>query len=123
MAPFPILLLLLAQAAAPQPDWRSLGTSTSGRETSYDAASIVRAGAVTRVRLRFAEGGAYALSTVELRCAAYEARVMGSVSYDANGVEQSRSEITTPFRAVIAGTFLETVRAEVCGTGEARAAQ
>ncbi len=123
MTPLTFLFLLLAQAAGPQPDWRPLGTSTAGRQTSYDGASIVRAGPVTRVRLRFAEAGNYALSMVELRCGAYEARVLGMVTYDPNGVEVNRNEMTTPFRAIIAGTFLETLRAEVCGAAQGLAAQ
>jgi hypothetical protein len=123
MAPLPFLFLIAAQAAAPQADWRPLGTSPGGRVTTYDAASVARTGAVTRVRMRFQEGGPYAISVVELRCAAYEARAMGSVTYDANGVELARNEMTSPFRAIIAGTILETLRAELCGTGEARPAQ
>lgn len=125
MAPFPLLLALLAQAAAQPaaPDWREIGLSVNGRQAAYDRASIARAGPVTRVRMRFTEAGSYAVSMVELRCAAYEARIIGMTTYDANGVEQSRNEMVTPFRAIIAGTFLETLRGEVCGTGQGPAGQ
>jgi hypothetical protein len=126
MAPFPLLLALLAQAVTAQPtapDWREIGLSVNGRQAAYDRASIARAGPVTRVRMRFTEAASYAVSMVELRCAAYEARIMGMITYDANGVEQSRNEMVTPFRAIIAGTFLETLRGEVCGTGQGSAAQ
>ena len=109
-----------AQVPPAQGDWRPLGTSGGGRQTSYDAASITRAGPVTRVRLRFIEGQSYALGTIELRCAAYEARSMGTVTYDPNGVELNRNDMATPFRAIIAGTILETVRAEVCGAAPGR---
>ncbi|HYD13007.1 MAG TPA: hypothetical protein VEC11_09180 [Allosphingosinicella sp.] len=120
MAHFALLLALLAQAAA-QPDWRSLGTSGNGRQTSYDAASVVRAGPITRVRLRFVEEGSYTLSNMELRCAAYEARVLGIVTYSPEGAEQSRNETSTPFRAVVVGSFLETLAREVCGAAQAPA--
>jgi hypothetical protein len=120
MAPL-LLLLALAAQAAPQPDWRPIGVASNGRQTSYDPASVARAGAVTRVRVRFADQGSYSLSTVELRCAALEARIVGLVSYDANGTEVSRNEMTTPFRAVAIGGFLQTLASEICSAAQSPA--
>ena len=117
MAPFALLLALSAQAAA-QPEWRPLGVSGNGRPTFYDPASVARAGAVTRVRLRFNEQDAYTISNVELRCGAYEARVVGIVSHSPDGTEISRNEMATPFRAIVIGSFLENLAREVCGAGQ-----
>jgi len=122
MAPFALLLALVAQAAA-QPAWRTIGTAANGRVTAYDPASLVRAGPVTRVRLRFTDQGSYTLSTVELRCATYEARVIGVVIYDPNGTELNRNDMSTPFRAILAGMFLETLARELCGAVEGPAGQ
>ncbi len=112
-----LFLALFAQAAA-QPDWRPLGVSGNGRPTFYDPASVTRAGAVTRVRMRFNEQDAYTVSNVELRCGAYEARVMGIVTHSPEGAELSRNEMATPFRAIVVGSFLETLAREVCGAGQ-----
>jgi hypothetical protein len=126
MAPFAFLLAALVQAAtpaaAPPPGWRPLGMSGNGRETFYDPASVVRAGPVTRLRLRFTEESGYMLSNIELRCAAYEARVAGMTAFAPDGREISRNEMMTPFRAIVAGSFLERLATEVCGaaTGPAR---
>ena len=113
MAPLALLFAFAAQAAA-QPDWRPLGLSNNGRPAFYDPASVVRAGNVTRVRLRFADAGGYALSTAELRCAAFEARMIGAISYAADGREENRNEMITPFRGIVAGGFLETLARAVC---------
>jgi hypothetical protein len=114
MTPFVLLLALAAQATA-QPGWRPIGVSGNGRQTSYDPASVVRAGPVTRVSLRFTEQTSYALSTVELRCAAYEARVVGVVTHAQDGTVVNRNEMATPFRAIIIGSFLDTLARAVCG--------
>jgi hypothetical protein len=52
-----LFLLIFAAQAAAQPDWRLLGASNNGRPAFYDPASVVRAGAVTRVKLRFTDEG------------------------------------------------------------------
>ena len=124
MASLPLLALLLAQAAAPsaaQPGWRPLGQSGNGRESFYDPASVVRAGAVTRVSVRFVEATGHVVSTVELRCANYDGRVAGMTTYDANGTQTGRNEMATPFRAILAGSFVETLAREVCGAAQAPA--
>jgi hypothetical protein len=109
------LLFLLAFAVqAAQPDWRPLGPSNNGRPAFYDPASVVRAGAVTRVRLRFTDESHYALSTAELRCAEFEARMIGVISYAADGTEVNRNEMITPFRGIVAGGFLDALARAVC---------
>lgn len=117
MIPFALLLALAAQAP-PQPAWRPLGVSGNGRQTYYDPASVVRAGALTRVRLRFSEEAAYVLTTVEIRCAAFEARVLGTATYANNGTERGRNELTTPFRAIVAGGFLDVLARDLCGAAQ-----
>jgi hypothetical protein len=113
VAPFLLLLAFAVQAAA-QPDWRPLGASGNVRPVSYDPASVVRAGNVTRVRLRFNEASGYSLSTAELRCAAFEARMIGVFSYAADGRELNRNEMTTPFRGIVPGGFLDALARAVC---------
>jgi hypothetical protein len=113
MAPF-ILLLAFAAQAATQPDWRPLGVSNNGRPAFYDPASVVRAGDVTRVRLRFTDENHYALSTTELRCAAFAARMIGVITYAADGTEVNRNEMVTPFRGIAMGGFLDTLARAVC---------
>jgi hypothetical protein len=122
VAPLFILLALVAQAA-PQPAWRPIGVAGNGRQTFYDPASVVRAGPVTRVRLRFTEEAAYVLTTVEIRCAAYEARVLGTATYANDGTERDRNELTTPFRAIVAGGFLDTLARDLCGAAQGPAAE
>ena len=122
-----ILALLVVLAAQPvpqataQPDWREIGLSVNGRQTSYDAASVVRVGPVSRVRMRFVEAETYGISTVELRCAAYEGRSVGAVTYAPNGREVSRNEMVTPFRAIRIGSFLDTLAQAICGAAQAPA--
>ena len=118
MALLALLFAFAAQSAgqpAPAPAWRPLGLSANGRQTFYDPASVVRSGPVTRARIRFTEQDAYSLSTVELRCAAYEARVIGIVSYAPDGSERNRNDMASPFRTILAGGFLETLAGELCG--------
>jgi hypothetical protein len=118
MLPLALLLALAAQPAGqatPAPAWRPLGVSANGRQTFYDPASVVRSGPVTRVRVRFTEPDAYSLSMVELRCAAYEARVIGIVSYAPDGSERNRNDMASPFRTIRPGGFLETLAGELCG--------
>jgi hypothetical protein len=62
------------------------------------------------------------MSTVELRCATYDARVAGMTSYDANGTQTGRNEMVTPFRAILVGSFVETLARAVCGAGQGPAA-
>jgi hypothetical protein len=109
-----LLLLALAAQAAAQPDWRPLGPSNNGRPAFYDPASVVRTGNVTRVRLRFTDESNYSLSTAELRCGSFEARMIGVTSYAADGRELNRNEMTTPFRGIVIGGFLETLARAVC---------
>jgi hypothetical protein len=113
MVPFLLMLAATAQAAA-QPDWRPLGLSNNGRPVFYDPASVARAGNVTRVRLRFIDESRYALSTAELRCAAFEGRMIGVITYAADGTEVVRNEMITPFRGIVAGSFLDTLARAVC---------
>jgi hypothetical protein len=125
MAALALLFALVVQAAAQpavQADWRPLGRAGEGRQTLYDAASVERAGAVTRVRLRFNETGPYVLSTIEIRCGAYDGRILGLVNYDANGMEIGRNAMATPFRAIVVGSIIETVAREVCGASQGPAA-
>ena len=123
MAPLLLLLVLTVQPAARpgQPEWRPLGTASDGRPAFYDPASVVRAAPVSRVRLRFEAPQGYSLGTAELRCARFEARVGGMVSYAADGRELGRNELMTPFRAIAAGGFLEALAREVCGAATAPA--
>jgi hypothetical protein len=107
--------LLLAQAAPAQPDWRPAGLSGNRRETHYDAASVVRGTPVSRVRVRFTEENGYVLSMIELRCNSFEGRMVGTTTFDANGVEQSSNGMATPFRAIIANSFMDTLSREICG--------
>ncbi len=127
MAPLALLFALVAQpAAAPPapaapavpPGWRSLGVAGNGRDTYYDPASIVRAGPITRVQLRFNEETDYVLSTLELRCATFEGRAVGMITYNPDGTEANRNEMSTPFRAIIVGSFLEALSREVCGAAQ-----
>lgn len=125
MAALPLLMLLLAQTAAqpaapsaPRPDWRPLGPALNGRQSYYDPASVVRAGPITRVRVRIAESVGDAISDLELRCANYDARINGVLSYDANGNQIGRSEMMTPFRAIMVGSFVEVLAREVCGAAQ-----
>lgn len=113
MAPFLLLLAFAAQVAA-QPDWRPLGAANNGRPAFYDPASVVRTGNLTRVRLRFTDESSYSLSTAELRCASFEARMIGVVSYAPDGRELTRNEMMTPFRAIVAGGFLDALARAVC---------
>ena len=109
-----LLLLALAAQAAAQPDWRPLGASNNGRPAFYDPASVVRAGNVTRVRLRFTDEGSYSLSTAEVRCGSFDARMVGVITYAPDGRELIRNEMTTPFRGIVMGGFLETLARAVC---------
>ena len=117
----PPLVLLLAFAAQPAgqpaaaPAWRPLGVSANGRQTFYDPASVVRAGPVTRAQIRLTDPENYSLSRVELRCAAYEARVIGIVTYAPDGRELARNDMASPFRTILAGGFLESLATELCG--------
>lgn len=111
--PFLFLFALAVQAAA-QPDWQPLGPSNNGRPAFYDPASVVRAGNITRVRLRFTDESNYALSTAELRCASFESRMIGVVTYASDGRELVRNEMTTPFRGIVIGGFLERLARAVC---------
>lgn len=118
---FAFLLAFAAQAQAPapaQPDWRTLPNSAEMRGSSYDAASVVRTGPVTRVRLRFNATGGYSITTVEMRCGNYDGRIVGMANYDTNGTELGRNDITTPYRAIVAGSFIEAVARELCGAGQ-----
>jgi hypothetical protein len=125
MTLFPFLMLLIAQAAAqsaappaPRPDWRPVGPPFNGRQSFYDPASVARAGTVTRVRVRIADPAGDAVSNLELRCANYDARIVGVLSYDPGGNQIGRSEMVTPFRAIIAGSFVEVLAREVCGAAQ-----
>lgn len=135
MAPFLLLLALAAQAAStpqpaaptaasPPPAWRPIGFGNGG-QARYDPASVVRVGPVTRVRLRIDYEGGYSVNMLELRCATYEGRLVGSVSYDANGREQSRNDIASPFRAITAATSAgnigEALAHELCDPTQAPA--
>ena len=125
MASLPFLALLLAQAAVPpaaQADWRPLGPSATGRQSFYDPASVVRAGAVTRVSVRFVEATGYVVSTVELRCANYDGRVAGMTTYNASGTQTAHNDMATPFRAILAGSFVEALAQAVCGAAQGPAA-
>lgn len=119
MPPFMLLLALLAQPAAspaPQPAWQALGLSGDGSQARYDPASVVRAGPVTRVGLRFdSRDGTYMLSTMELRCADFASRMVGVTSHAADGHELGRNDIVTPFRLINAGTFVERLAHVICG--------
>lgn len=123
MTAFP-LMLLLAQAAqpaaptAPRVDWRPLGPSLSGRQSFYDPASVVRTGPITHVRVKIAESVGDAVSNLELRCGNYDARITSVLSYDPNGNQIGRSEMVTPFRAIIVGSFVEVLAREVCGAAQ-----
>lgn len=124
MTPLLLLLALAGQAASvpqaappPQPGWRPVGSGNGG-QGSYDPASVVRAGPVTRVRLRMDYAGGHSLNILELRCATYEGRLVGSVNYDANGRELSRNDMASPFRAITAasgaGSIGEALARELC---------
>lgn len=118
MIPLALLLAFAAQPAgqaAPAPAWRPLGISANGRQTFYDPASVVRSGPVTRARIRLVDQSSYSLSMVELRCAAYEARVIGIVTYAPDGSELTRNDMVSPFRTILAGGFLESLAGELCG--------
>ena len=67
------------------------------------------------VRVRFTEANGYTLSMIELRCGAFEGRIVGTTAYDANGVEQSRNDMATPFRAILSNSFMGTLSREICG--------
>jgi hypothetical protein len=121
MVPLAFLLAVAVQAPA-QPDWHSLGVTGNGRQTFYDPASVVRTGPVTRVRVRSNGENAYAFSTIELRCASFEARVIDVVNYNGDGSEASRSDLATPFRAIMGASFLATLAREVCGAAQGPAA-
>ena len=43
------------------------------------------------------------------------------VSYSADGRELGRSDLMTPFRAIVPGGFLEALAREVCGAATAPA--
>lgn len=123
MIPLVFLLVLTVQSAGQplSPVWRPLGSASDGRPAFYDPASVVRAGSVSRVRLRFDAAQGYSLGTAELRCANFEARVGGIVSYAPDGREVGRNDLVTPFRTIVAGGFLEALAREVCGAATAPA--
>ena len=70
------------------------------------------------MRLRFSEEAGYALTTVEIRCAAYEARVLGTATFGNDGTERSRNELTTPFRAIVPGAFIDVLARDLCGAAQ-----
>jgi len=124
MVPFAFLLALLAQPAAstaPQPDWRPLGVANDGSRAGYDPASVIRDGPVTRIRMRFDSAHGFMLSTVELRCAAYESRMLGLASYAEDGRQLNRDEVPTPFRVMVPGSSVEALAETVCAATQAPA--
>ena len=126
MSAFALLLAIAAQASpqpAPQPAWRPIGAVNNGRQTYYDPASIIRAGPLTRLRLRTAAEGTSVITTVEFRCAAYESRILGTASFDASGAQIGRNEMATPFRAIVAGGFFDTLAREICGAAQGPAGE
>ena len=84
MAMIVALMLAAAQpvvpAATPAPDWRLIGTARE-RSLFYDAARIERGPDVVTVRIRnqaaqAPDASPYALSRLEIRCAAAQLRVV-----------------------------------------------
>jgi hypothetical protein len=92
--------------------------ASNGRQSYYDPGSVVRTGPVTHVSVRISESVGDVVSNLELRCANYDARITSVLSYDPNGNQIGRSEMVTPFRAIIFGSFVEVLAREVCGTAQ-----
>ena len=113
--------LLVAQAAAPTAtaaaDWQPLGNN-GGVAVDWDAAYLER-GDSTFVRIRSTppEGStryAYAVSRIELRCAAAEGRVVQTLSYGADHNVVRTDDVPQPFVAIPAGSFFDALRQRVC---------
>lgn len=112
------LLAAVAMQPAP-PDWRVLNT-TPEREMSWDASGVTRDGETATVRIRFIHiparqgANAYAISRVEIRCAAGLVRVVDTVNYSADGIAGQRDVSQMPFDAIPPDSFINTVRTQVC---------
>jgi hypothetical protein len=111
---------LAAQPAAPAPpqaDWRALGTHQNGTAFAYDSASIRRdpATALARVTLRATlSSGRYAVSEIEIRCAANETRVTSTQNYAADGTRGRRDDVPVAFETIPSGSFVEVIRNDAC---------
>ena len=121
---FSLLAAAIMQPAAP--DWRAL-SSTAERQLSWDANGVTRDGETTTVRLRFVQlpartgANAYAISRVEIRCAADQVRVAETVNYAADGTAGRVDSEALPFEAIPPTSIIATVRDHVCtGANAAR---
>ena len=111
-------LLLAAQAAAPAPDWRLIGRA-GDRNLSYDAASPRRGPEVVTVMVRNdpaeAPGASpYAISRMEIRCAAAMLRVEETISYRPDGSVIGTDRVPEPFESIPPGSFVEVIHRAVC---------
>jgi hypothetical protein len=112
------LLAVAAMQPAP-PDWRELSTNAE-RRLSWDASGVTRDGETTTVRLRVdtipAPQGAnsYAISRVEIRCAAGLVRVAETVNYASDGTAGQRDLSETRFDPIPAESIINLVRRQVC---------
>jgi hypothetical protein len=112
-------LLVLAAMQPAGPEWRELD-ATPDRQYSWDANGVVRGGEMTTVRLRRQPGHAgagpdsYAISRIEIRCAAGLIRVVETVTYSADGREVGRDTRETQFDRIPQGSIINLVQAQVC---------
>src|SRR5689334_10191996 len=101
-----ILVFASAQLQPPAPDWRELD-ATPDRKYFWNPDSVVRNGETTTVQLRRQPGHAgpdsYAISRIEIRCAAGLVRVVATVNYATDGREVGRDTRETQFDRHSAG--------------------
>jgi len=116
--------LLLSAAQAPDAPstaapWRHLGEAR-GYRILYDPAPVARAGEVltARVLTRFAgarpDDPAYVVATVEIRCAAGEARVTRTTNHRADGAVVRDDTTPLPFGAIRSDSLFASLRQALC---------
>jgi len=106
------------------PDWRALDVNGE-RRWEWDANGVSRDGETTTIRLRRfpipARQGAnaWAISRLEIRCAAGTLRVVETVNYSSDGIEGERDLQQTEFRAIPTTSIIAPVRDQICGPSAA----
>lgn len=112
--------LLAATALQPaSPDWREIN-SNSERQLSWDANGVTRNGETATVRLRWVMiparqgANAYAISRVEIRCAAGQARVVETTNYSADGTAGQRDATALPFETIPPNSIVATIHSQIC---------
>ena len=116
MLPSPHEWQVTLHELASHPIQRELGVHSQRAMLAFDRASVrLEAGALTRVEVRTVlPNGRYAVSVVEIRCAAGEARVFSTQNYAADGTPGRRDDVPVAFGAIPPGTPVAAIRAAVC---------